>query len=139
MTKEQFIKLMEAIKDRYYKIEQIYDNIASVFGSVGDSFIEDTVMNDIIDVIAEIVGDTNEWIWWYIEKEWGKRGDLKAFDTDDDDNEIPSETLEDLWNLIHMGSSPHMTENEKDNYPNDLHMDGIGFFANSINKGGDTN
>lgn len=131
MTKEQFIKLMEAIKDRYYKIDQIYDNIASVFGSVGDSFIEDTVMTDIINVIAEIVGDTNEWIWWYIEKEWGERGDLKAFDADD--NEIPSETLEDLWNLI------HMTENEKDNYSNDLHMDGVGFFANSINKGGDTN
>lgn len=131
MTKEQFIKLMEAIKDRYYKIEQIYDSIASVFGSVGDSFIEDTVMNDIIDVIAEIVGDTNEWIWWYIEKEWGKKEDLKVFDADN--NEIPSETLEDLWELI------NMTENENDNTSSDLHMDGIGFFANSINKGGDTN
>ena len=131
MTKEQFIKLMEAIKDRYYKIEQIYDNIASVFGSVGDSFVEDTVMTDIIDVIAEIAGDTDEWIWWYIEKEWGKKEDLKVFDADN--NEIPSETLEDLWELI------HMAENEKDNYSNDLHMDGIGFFANSINKDGDTN
>ena len=27
----------------------------------------------------------------------------------------------------------HMTENEKDNYSTDLHMDGIGFFINPIN------
>ena len=32
-----------------------------------------------------------------------------------------------------------MTENEKDNTSNDLYMDGIGFFANPVNKGGDTN
>lgn len=98
MDKEQFIKLMEAIKDRYYKLEQIYDNITSVFGSVGDSFIEDTVMSGIIDVVAEIVGDKDEWIWWYIEKDWGNNSSLSAFDVDG--NEIPSETLEDLWNLI---------------------------------------
>ena len=65
------------------------------------------------------------------DKNWGTDERLTA--TDNNGNEIPSETLEDLWNLI------HTIENEKDNYPNDLHMDGIGFFANPINKGGDTN
>ena len=98
MDKEQFIKLMEAIKDRYYKLEQIYDNITSVFGSVGDSFIEDTVMSGIIDVIAEIVGDKSGWICWYIEKDWGSDSSLTANDADG--NELPSKTLEDLWNLI---------------------------------------
>lgn len=138
MTKEQFIQLMEVIKERYYKIEEIYDKLDDVFGSVGDLFIDETSMTPIIDVISEIVEDNDKWIEWYVyDKNWGT--DERLTVTDNNSNEIPSETLEDLWELIHMGSSPHMTENEKDNYSNNSHMDGIGFFANSINKGGDTN
>lgn len=98
MTKEQFIKLMETIKDRYYKLEQIYDNIETVFGDVGDSFVEDTSIMNVIDVVAEIVGDTNNWIEWYIEKDWGKESRLTVIDEYGD--EMPSDTLEDLWNLI---------------------------------------
>ena len=132
MTKEQFIQLMEVIKERYYKIEEIYDKLDDVFGSVGDLFIDETSMTPIIDVISEIVEDNNKWIEWYVyEKNWGT--DERLTVTDNNGNEIPSETLEDLWNLI------HTTENEQDNYSNDLHMDGIGFFTNPINKDGDTN
>ena len=132
MTKEQFIKLMEAIKERYYTIEKIYDKLDDVFGNVGDLFIDETSMTPIIDVITEIIEDNDKWIEWYVyDKNWGTDERLTA--TDNNGNEIPSETLEDLWNLI------HMTENEKDNYSNDLHMDGIGFSINSVNKGGDTN
>ena len=132
MTKEQFIKLMEAIKERYYTIERIYDKLDDVFGSVGDLFIDETSMTPIIDVISEIVEDNNKWIEWYVyDKNWGTDERLTVMDNNG--NEIPSETLEDLWNLI------LTTENEKDNYSNDLHMDGIGFFTNPINKGGDTN
>ena len=132
MTKEQFIRLMEAIKERYYTIERIYDKLDDVFGSVGDLFIDETSMTPIIDVISEIVEDNNKWIEWYVyDKNWGTDEHLTV--TDNNGNEIPSETLEDLWNLI------HMTENEKDNISNDLHMDGIGFFTNPINKGGDFN
>ena len=132
MTKEQFIRLMEAIKERYYTIERIYDKLDDVFGSVGDLFIDETSITPIIDVVSEIVEDNDKWIGWYVyDKNWGT--DERLTVTDNNDNEIPSETLEDLWNLI------HTTENEQDNYSNDLHMDGIGFFANPINKGGDTN
>ena len=132
MTKEQFIRLMEVIKERYYKIEEIYDKLDDVFGSVGDLFIDETSMTPIIDVISEIVEDNNKWIEWYVyDKNWGT--DERLTVTDNNGNEIPSETLEDLWNLI------HTIENEKDNTSTDLYMDGIGFFANSINKGGDTN
>ena len=132
MTKEQFIKLMEVIKERYYKIEEIYDKLDDVFGSVGDLFIDETSMTPIIDVISEIVEDNDKWIEWYVyDKNWGTDERLTVMDNNG--NEIPSATLEDLWNLI------LTTENEKGNYSNDLHMDGIGFFANPINKGGDTN
>ena len=132
MTKEQFIQLMEVIKERYYKIEEIDDKLDDVFGSGGDLFIDETSMTPIIDVISEIVEDNNKWIEWYVyDKNWGTDERLTVMDNNG--NEIPSETLEDLWNLI------HTTENEKDNYSNDLHMDDVGFFANPINKDGDTN
>ena len=89
-------------------------------------------MTPIIDVISEIVEDNNKWIEWYVyDKNWGT--DARLTGTDKNGNEIPSDTLEDLWNLI------LTTENEKDNYSNELHMVGIGFFAHPINKGGDTN
>ena len=52
----------------------------------------------IIEVVAEIIGDTNNWIEWYIEKDWGKESRLTVVDEYGD--EIPSDTLEDLWNLI---------------------------------------
>ena len=126
MTKEQFIKLMEVIKERYYTIEKIYDKLDDVFGSVGDLFVDETSMTPIIDVVSEIIEDNDKWIEWYVyDKNWGT--DERLTVTDNDGNEIPSETLEDLWNLIHMASK------EKNNYSNDLHMDGIGFFANPIN------
>ena len=62
MTKEQFIQLMEVIKERYYKIEEIYDKLDDVFGSVGDLFIDETSMTPIIDVVSEIVEDNDKWI-----------------------------------------------------------------------------
>ena len=105
MTKEQFIRLMEVIKERYYKIEEIYDKLDDVFGSVGDLFIDETSMTPIIDVISEIVEDNNKWIEWYVyDKNWGTDERLTA--TDNNGNEIPSETLEDLWNLIHNAIHP---------------------------------
>ena len=99
MTNEQFIQLMEVIKERYYKRERIYDKLDDVFGSVGDLFIDETSMTLIIAVIFEIVEDNNKWIEWYVyDKNWGTDERLTA--TDNNGNEIPSETLEDLWNLI---------------------------------------
>lgn len=39
------------------------------------------------------------WIEWYIyEKEWGTKEDMEV--TDVNNNVVPSETLEDLWELI---------------------------------------
>ena len=74
MTKEQFIKLMEVIKERYYKIEEIYDKLDDVFGSVGDLFIDETSITPIIAVVSEIVEDNNKWIEWYVyDKNWGYR------------------------------------------------------------------
>ena len=99
MTKEQFIKLMTVIKERYYSLESIYDKFNDLFGDVGDKFISNTSLFPIIKTISEIIGDNEEWIEWYIyEKEWGTKEDMEV--TDVNNNVVPSETLEDLWELI---------------------------------------
>lgn len=99
MVKEQFIKLMTVIKERYYLLESIYDKLNGLFGDVSDGFIDNTSLFPLIKVIADIVGDGESWIEWYIyEKEWGTKEDLGV--ADGDGNVIPSETLEDLWELI---------------------------------------
>ena len=104
MTKEQFIKLMEASKERYYTIERIYDKLDDVFDGIGDRFIEGTDISPIIEVIAEIVGDNDDWIRWYVyEKEFGENTALYC--NDKNGNIIPSDTLGDLWDLIKGGDT----------------------------------
>ena len=99
MNKEQFIKLMTIIKERYYSLESIYDKLNELFGDVSDRFIDDTSLFPIIKTISEIIGNNEYWIEWYIyEKEWGTKEDMEV--TDVNNNVVPSETLEDLWELI---------------------------------------
>ena len=40
MTKEQFVKLMTVIKDRYDTMNNIIDKFDDVFGGIGDRLIE---------------------------------------------------------------------------------------------------
>lgn len=102
MTKENFIKLMTVIKERYCSLESVYDKFNDLFGDVSDRFIANTSLFPIITVIAEIVDDNEGWIKWYIyEKEWGTKEDMEV--TDVNNNVVPSETLEDLWELIQSG------------------------------------
>ena len=99
MTKEQFIKLMAVVKERYCLLESIYDKLDKLFGEVGDKFINNTSLFPIIKTISEIIGDDENWIEWYVyEKEWGIKEDIEV--TDVNNNIVPSETLEDLWKLI---------------------------------------
>lgn len=99
MTKEQFIKLMAVVKERYCLLESIYDKLDKLFGEVGDKFINNTSLFPIIKTISEIIGDDENWIEWYIyEKEWGTKEDMEV--TDVNSNIVPSETLGDLWELI---------------------------------------
>ena len=104
MTKEQFVKLMTVIKDRYDTMNNIIGKPDNIFGGIGDEFIENTDISPIIEVIAEIVGDNDDWIRWYVyEKEFGENTDVCY--TDKNGNIIPSDTLEDLWELIKGGDT----------------------------------
>ena len=104
MTKEQFVKLMTVIKDRYDTMNNIIDKFDDVFGGIGDEFIENTDISPIIEVIAEIVGDNDDWISWYVyDKDFGENTALYC--NDENGNIIPSDTLEDLWELIKGGDT----------------------------------
>lgn len=99
MNKEQFIKLMTVIKERYYSLECVYNKLNDLFGDVGDKFMSNVSMFPIIKTISEIIGDDENWIEWYVyEKEWGTKEDVGV--ADGDGNVISSKTLEDLWELI---------------------------------------
>lgn len=74
-----------------------------------DRFIDNTSLFPIIKSVADIVGDDDGWIEWYIyEKEWGTKEDMEV--TDINNNVVPSETLEDLWKLIQSGKDGNKYE-----------------------------
>ena len=102
MTKEQFIKYMDIIHKRYNTLEMLYYDLEKLTGVVSDRIINDTSIEPMVDMLAEWVGDTDGWIRWYaFEKEWGIRFELDV--TDKDGNILPSETYNDIWELIKGG------------------------------------
>ena len=104
MTKEQFIKYMGIIHKRYDTLEMLYYDLEKFTGVVSDRIINDTSIEIMVDMLAEWVGDTDSWLRWYVfEKEWGNRFELDA--TDKDGNVLPSETYEDMWELIKGGDT----------------------------------
>ena len=104
MTKEQFIKYMGIIHKRYDALEMLYYDLEKLTGVVSDRIINDTSIGIMVDMLAEWVGDTDEWLRWYVfEKEWGNNYDLYV--TDEDGNVLPSATYDDLWELIKDGDT----------------------------------
>ena len=99
MTKEQFIKYMDIVHKRYNTLEMLYCDLEKLTGVVCDRIINDTSIEPMVDMLAEWVGDTDGWLRWYVfEKVWGNRYELAV--TDKDGNILPSETYEDMWELI---------------------------------------
>ena len=104
MTKEQFIKYMGVIHKRYDALEMLYYDLEKLTGVVCDRIINDTSIEIMVDMLAEWVGDTDEWLRWYVfEKEWGNRYELDV--TDNDGNVLPSATYDDIWELIKGGDT----------------------------------
>ena len=104
MTKEQFIKHMGIIHKRYDTLEMLYYYLEKLTGAVSDRVINDTSIEPMVDMLAELVGDTDRWIRWYVfEKEWGNRCELDV--TNKDGNVLPSVTYDDIWKLIKDGDS----------------------------------
>lgn len=103
MTKEQFIKYMGIIHKRYDTLEVLYYDLEKLTGVVCDRIINDTSIEIMVDMLAEWVGDTDGWLRWYIfNKEWGSKYELDVIDNNNG-NILPSDTLDDLWELIKGG------------------------------------
>ena len=104
MTKEQFIKYMGIIHKRYDALEMLYYDLEKLTGVVCDRIINDTSIEIMVEMLAEWVGDTDGWLHGYVfEKERGNRYELDV--TDKDGNILPSETYDDIWELIRGGDT----------------------------------
>lgn len=103
MTKEQFIKYLDIICTKYKALEEMYDDLERFTGVVSDRIINTTSIDPMISMLAEWTGDSDKWIEWYIyDKQCGKIDDIYV--KDKDGSIIPSDSYDDIWNLIQNGN-----------------------------------
>lgn len=96
MNKEQFVKLMNEIIEYNKKLDKIYEGVDSLFGGC-DTLMYKTSMDRILKVISEIVGDKDEWIFWYMyDNDYGMGNNTVFID----DKYISVKSVEDLWDVI---------------------------------------
>lgn len=94
IEKEDFIKLI----NRYKKNNTYIDKVCEIFPYFYESEVVDfgwLMFESLIRALFEEEGA--DWInWWLMEK--GDNPEFKAYDKDN--KEIPTETVDDLWNLV---------------------------------------
>ena len=96
MNKEGFIKLIENAQNYSKELDKWYDFGIDLF----ELPISELSWNFFNIAIEEVFTDDGvDWInWWLFEKP-GFRGEVnQAYD--EDGNIIPTDTIEDLWNLV---------------------------------------
>ena len=95
MTKEKFAEMILEIQNFNYQVDQWCEVLCSnLFESplVTSGW---SLINKLIESNFDEEGQ--DWInWWLYEKDGNP--ELKAWD--ENDNEIPTETIDDLWNLV---------------------------------------
>ena len=95
MTKELFTKMILDIQN----FGNIVDRMCDVLGT---NFFESPLAEVGWDLINTLINshfdeEGRDWInWWLYEKDGNP--EMKAWD--ENDNEIPTETIDDLWNLV---------------------------------------
>jgi hypothetical protein len=95
MTKELFTKMILEIQN----FGNIVDRMCDVLGT---NFFESPLAEVGWNLINMLINNNfdeegQDWInWWLYEKDGNP--ELKAWD--ENDNEIPTETIDDLWNLV---------------------------------------
>ena len=94
MTKEDFVKAFNLIKT----LEKETDKWTELGLNIVETKLLDTVwsMQDLI-FTSNFTTEGCDWIfWWLFEK--GSTPELKAYD--ENEKEIPLETIDDLWNFV---------------------------------------
>ena len=96
MTKQDFCECMELIKNQYDKCEKINNGIYELFGG-GDKVWGALNVNTEIAILTKAMGDTEEWIEYYIyDCRWGEEDNNVSIDG----KVVPFRTYEDLYEVI---------------------------------------
>lgn len=98
ITKEQFTKVIEDT----LKLNKEYDRWDDFGINLGELPIGDTVAN-LAESIWDITFDEDgvDWInWWIYERPALFEGDEVNKAYNEDGSEIPTETVDDLWNIV---------------------------------------
>lgn len=95
VTKEDFVKLIKGQIQQMYRLDQIDSLLGSGLTDLDIIVYSDNLFNDIMNILFDEEGvDTIG--WWLYEKRF--RSDYKMWDKNG--NEIPTETTNDLWEIV---------------------------------------
>lgn len=96
MTKQDFCECMSLIKEQYDRCDKLNNGIYELFGN-GDKLWDTLNINTEIEIMTKAIGDTDEWIEYYIyDCNWGEvDNDIRI-----NGEPVAFKTLEDLYELI---------------------------------------
>lgn len=95
MDKEQFIKLIK----QHQKQNELLDELERCGFDIYETQVIEFGFIMFDNVIKSNFNDEGiDWINWWLYEKNGIFGDLSAFD--ENDNETPFDTIEDLWNYV---------------------------------------
>lgn len=102
MKEELFIESIEAIKKQYTHDKKCSEAFSIILPNDHISFYDNNILMDqLIKVLSEMVGDKSDWIDYYIyELDFGKN--YKDYKVILDNKEYFIKTPKDLYNLIKM-------------------------------------
>lgn len=103
MTKME--KKSAITKDEFFEILREYDaqeSVLSTLSSVGINIFDSTIFEYGIRTFERLIKsyftkEGADWIFWWL---YEKNGDPEMKTWDENHNEIPMETMEDLWNYV---------------------------------------
>jgi hypothetical protein len=100
ITKEQFTKSMEAIKEQVDIDIKNHDALEVLLPSDFVTNFRNVLYNALIDILEEVTNDNGGWIEYFLwELDFGKENwRLKVYSKDK--KEIPLSSIDDLWNLL---------------------------------------
>ncbi len=101
MEKDKFIKYINNMASAIGESSKNSKLFSKIFnGSSANYFIENKLIDDMIEILTDVMGDEDGWIEYFCyELDFGKENyRLKAYDKDD--NEIPLANAKDLYNLL---------------------------------------
>lgn len=107
ITKEKFIQIMSTIKETAEKCDKVDEALGAVY-QYSDVYTYD-MLGGYEKIIIDLIVDglpanaKSDIEFWMYELNYGEDYRQGLITNADDDQEIPMQTVEDLWNAIWMG------------------------------------